>query len=79
MIVWTNEGWYESGVVHISNLADFVTNEMLEGTFGQIGGWSRSGVEKMGCGWMEFERAEDAMEAVGMFGGVVLAGPSLRP
>ena len=49
-------------VVYISNLADCVTNEMLEGTFGQIGSVLAAGVEKAGCGWVEFERAEDVME-----------------
>ena len=58
-------------VVYISNLADCVTNEMLEGTFGQIGLVLAAGVGKTGSGWVEFE---DVMEAVERFGGVALAG-----
>jgi len=64
-------------VVYISNLADCVTNEMLEGTFGQIGSVLAAAVEKAGCGWVEFERAEDVIEAVERFGGVVLAGQEI--
>ena len=66
--------------IMISNLADCVTNEMLEGTFGQIGSVLAAGVEKAGCGWVEFEtieRAEDVMEVVERFGGVVLAGQEM--
>ena len=50
---------------------------MLEGTFGQIGSVLAAGVEKAGCGWVEFERAEDVMEAVERFGGVELAGQAM--
>ena len=50
---------------------------MLEGTFGQIGSVLAAGVGKAGCGWVEFERAEDVIEAVERFGGMVLAGQEM--
>ena len=35
-------------------------------------------VEKVGCGWVDFELVEDALEAVQGFDGVVLAGQAME-
>ena len=59
--------------IYISNLADLVTEGMLERTFSQIGQVLGVGVERVGCGWVEFKNAEDALEVVQRFGGVELA------
>jgi hypothetical protein len=51
-----------------------VTAEMLQGTFKQIGHVVNAEMGGDGWGWVEFEHAEDAVEAVPRFGGVELAG-----
>ena len=61
--------WY----VYISNLVGVANEEMLEETFGQIGLVLEAGVEREGCGWVKFQKVEDALEAVERFDGVVFA------
>ena len=65
--------------MYISNLADLVTEGMLEGTFSQIGQVLGAGVERAGCGWVELKNAEDALEVVQSFGGVELAQKVMVP
>ena len=62
-------------VVYIRELAKEVTEDMLGWTFEQIGPVMDAGisVEKVGCGWVDFELVEDALEAVQRFDGVVFA------
>jgi hypothetical protein len=52
-----------------------VTEKTLVGTFEQIGLVLGAGFEGAGCGWVEFQKAEDALEAVQRFDGVVFAKP----
>ena len=64
-------------VINVLNLADNVTDEMLKGTFEQIGAVVGAGVEDGGCGWVEFDLVEDAVDAIQRFGGVELAGQAM--
>ena len=60
-------------VVYIANLAGVANEKMLKETFGQIGLVLEVGVEREGCGWVKFQKVEDALEAVERFDGVVFA------
>jgi len=60
-------------VVVVKNLAQNVTAEMLQGTFKQVGSVLHSELGGEDWGWVEFELAEEAEEAVRGFDGVVLA------
>ena len=60
-------------VVCIAHLADVANERMLEEAFGQIGPVLEAGVESEGCGWVKFQKVEDALEAVERFDGVVFA------
>ena len=68
-----SEEWVEDCVVYIRNLAVGVTVKSLGDTFGQIGLVPGAGFAGAGCGWVEFQKAEDAVEAVERFDGVVWA------
>jgi hypothetical protein len=64
----------EMTCVLVEQLAWNVTAEMLQGTFKQIGHVVHAEMGGDGWGWVEFEHAEDAEDAVQRFGGVELAG-----
>ena len=66
------EQWRVPGsVIYIGNLAGCVTEKDLGDTFRQIGLVLGAGFAREGCGWVEFQKAEDAVEAVERFDGVV--------
>ena len=68
------ERWRVPGtVMYIGNLAGGMTEEMLESTFEQIGLVLGAGLARAGCGWVEFQEAEDALGAVERFDGVECA------
>ena len=68
------EQWRMPGsVVYIGNLAGCMTEEVLVRTFEQIGLVLRAGLARAGCGWVEFQEAEDALGAVERFDGVECA------
>ena len=74
------EQWRVSNkVVYIGELAERVTEDMLGSTFEQIGPVMDAGIsaEKVGCGWVDFELVQDALEAVQRFDGVVIAGQAM--
>jgi hypothetical protein len=60
-------------VVVVENLAPNVTAEMLQAIFKQVGSVLHSEMGGEDWGWVEFELAEEAEEAVQGFDGVVLA------
>jgi hypothetical protein len=62
--------------VVVDNLVEVVTAEMLEGTFRQIGVVQDVQMGD-GCSLVEFQNAEDAMDALQRFGGVELASQSM--
>jgi hypothetical protein len=65
----------DSVVVVVENLAAGVTSAMLVGTFRQVGSVLDAGMESSeDWGWVRFELAEQAVEAVMSFGGIELAG-----
>ena len=66
-----------SNVVVVSNLADGVTAEMLEGTFVQIGSVQEVFLCGSNWGWVTFEQVGDAVDAVMKFSGVELAGQGM--
>ena len=66
-----SEEWVEDCVVYIGNLAVGVTEKNLGDTFRQIGTVLGAGFAGAGCGWVKFQKAEDAVEAVERFDGVV--------
>ena len=68
-----SEEWVEGFVVYIGKLAVGVTEKDLGDTFGQIGLVLGAGFAGAGCGWVEFQKAEDAVEAVERFDGVMWA------
>ena len=65
----------KSKVVFIRGLAERMTEDILGRSFEQIGPVIDAGisVEKVDCGWVDFELVEDALEAVQRFDGVVIA------
>lgn len=71
------EEWVEHCGVYIGNLAGCVTEEMLAETFEQIGLVLEAGMETEGCGWVQFQTVEDAVEAVQRFDRVVFAGQAM--
>ena len=74
------EQWRVSNkVVYIGELAERVTEDMLGSTFEQIGPVMDAGIsaEKVGCGWVDFELVQDALEAIQRFDGVVIAGQAM--
>jgi hypothetical protein len=60
-------------MVVVENLATNVTAEMLQAIFKQVGSVLHSEMGGEDWGWVEFELAEEAEEAVQGFDGVVLA------
>ena len=70
---WQQQG---SRAIVVENLAEVVTAEMLEGTFRQIGVVQDVQMGD-GCSLVEFQNAEDAMDALQRFGGVELASQSM--
>ena len=66
-----------SNVVVVSNLADGVTGEMLEGTFAQIGSVREVFLCRSNWGWVAFEQVGDAVDVVMKFAGVELAGQGM--
>ena len=56
-----------------------MAEDMLGRSFEQIGQVMDAGisVEKVGCGWVDFELVGDALEAVQRFDGVVFAGQAM--
>jgi hypothetical protein len=66
-----------SNVVVVSNLADGVSAEMLEGTFAQIGSVREVFLCGSNWGWVAFEQVGDAVDAVMIFSGVELAGQGM--
>jgi hypothetical protein len=65
-------------VVLVLNLAARVSAEMLRGTFEQIGIVLDAGIKGEDWGWVKFELAEEAEEAVQRFGGVELDGQPME-
>jgi hypothetical protein len=65
---------YVGTMVLVENLTSVVTAAVLRGTFDQFGSVLEAGVEGEDWGWVKFELAEDAEEAVMRFGGVELDG-----
>jgi hypothetical protein len=65
---------YVGTVVLVENLTAVVTAAVLRGTFDQVGSVLEAGVEGEDWGWVKFELAEDAEEAVMRFGGEELDG-----
>ena len=68
----------DNGMIYIGNLADEWTEENLGDAFRQIGLVLGAGFAGgAGCGWVVFQRAEDAVEAVERFDGVEFAGQAM--
>ena len=61
-------------VVYIANLAGVANGKMLKETFDQIGLVLEAGVERAGCGWVRFQKVEDALEAIERFDGAEWGG-----
>ena len=72
-----NDGGTAGRVVLVWNLAERVTQEMLVGTYVQIGTVLSAGIGGSDWGWVEFELAAHAEEAASKFVGVELAGQAM--
>ena len=72
-----NEGGTAGRVVVVWNLAEVVTVEILQGYYEQIGTVLSAGMEGSDWGWVEFELAAHAEEAISMFVGVELVGQAM--
>ena len=68
----------DNGMIYIGNLADEWTEENLGDAFRQIGLVLGAGFAGgAGCGWVVFQKAEDAVEAMERFDGVEFAGQAM--
>jgi hypothetical protein len=68
----------QCSVVVVGNLNARVTAEVLQACFGQIGQVLDGRITGENWGWVEFELAEKAAEAVMRFDGVELAGQDME-
>jgi hypothetical protein len=64
-------------VVVVENLAAGVSAAMLQGAFKQVGQVLDATMAGEDWGWVKFEQAEEAVQAVMCFGGVELAGQAM--
>ena len=68
----------DNGMIYIGNLAESVTEQNLGDAFVQIGLVLGAGFAGgAGCGWVVFQKAEDAVEAMERFDGVEFAGQAM--